>query len=106
MSTSPIASEYSLFKMPRGLPCIVLFLFSVIAFAIVYVTLVLYLRQFAGFAGWQANDVIGVFLAYGFVLHLLGAFVVGRYFSYRFFLLIALMLQMSPACYCQSVHTR
>lgn len=95
MSTSPIASEYSLFKMPRGLPSvIVLFLFSVIAFAIVYVTLVLYLRQFAGFAGWQANDVIGVFLAYNFVLHLLGAFVVGRYFSYRFFLLIALMLQI------------
>ena len=52
MNTSPISSEYSWFNMPRGIPCIFLLqIFSTMSFAVMYATLVLYMKQKIGLTG-------------------------------------------------------
>lgn len=100
MNTSPISSEYSWFNMPRGIPCIFLIqIFSTMSFAVMYATLVLYMRHKIGLSGKQADSITGVYFAYNFALHLFAGFIAGRFFSYRALIAIGVIFQLIAALF-------
>lgn len=100
MNTSPISSEYSWFNMPRGIPCIFLLqIFSTMSFAVMYATLVLYMKQKIGLTGKEADSITGVYFAYNFALHLFAGFIAGRFFTYRALIAVGVVFQLIAALF-------
>lgn len=81
--------------MPKGVVAIYFIqLFSTCSFAVLFASLVLYMRQKLGLPGTVANTLTGVYFAYNFALHLLSGFIGGRLFSYRGLITIGIIFQL------------
>lgn len=81
-------------KMPKGMmPLYFIQAFSTFAFAILYSSLSLFLTQQLGLSHTLSNSIVGLFLAFNYVLHLLGGVVGGRYLSNRVLFLVTTIIQ-------------
>lgn len=69
-------------------------LFSTMSFAVLYATLVLYMKQQLHFSSHEANLIAGVYFAYNFALHLLSGYLGGRLFSYRGLVVTGVIFQL------------
>ncbi|MBV53900.1 MAG: MFS transporter [Coxiellaceae bacterium] len=86
--------------MPRGIPCIFLLqIFSTMSFAVMYATLVLYMKQKIGLTGKEADSITGVYFAYNFALHLFAGFIAGRFFTYRALIAVGVFFQLIAALF-------
>ncbi len=95
MSESAIARKRTFLNMPHGFSAIYFAqLFSTLSFAVLYATLVLYMKQQIGFSTQEANILTGVYFAYNFGLHLLSGYIGGRFFSYRTLVIIGVISQL------------
>jgi POT family proton-dependent oligopeptide transporter len=81
-------------KTSRG-PIALFFIqtFSTMGFAILYSCLELYMEQHLKMPVTTATAILGGFLAFNFVLHLLGGYFGGRYLSYRTLFIFGMLLQ-------------
>src|SRR3990167_7439005 len=71
-------------NMPPGFGAIYFTqLFSTISFAVLYASLVLYMKDQLHLSAATADLITGVYFAYNFALHLLSGYLGGRFFSYR-----------------------
>jgi len=68
-------------------------IFSTISFAVLYATLVLYMKMSLRMSSHDANLVTGVYFACNFALHLLSGYLGGRFFSYRGLVIIGVVFQ-------------
>ncbi len=83
----------ALLKMPKGvLALFFVQIFSTIAFSVLSSTLVLYLG-FLHFSDGQATELMATFMAFNFVLHLLGGYGGGRFLSFRKLFIVGMVLQ-------------
>lgn len=81
--------------MPAGTVTIFLIqIFSTMSFAVLFSTLVLYMKQQLHLSSTQANTITGIYFAYNFALHLLSGYMAGRFFSYRLLIVAGLLFQM------------
>ncbi|HEM1534292.1 TPA: MFS transporter [Legionella pneumophila] len=81
-------------KMPKGVtPLYFIQAFSTFSFAILYSSLSLYITQQLGFSNTISNNIVGVFLAFNYVLHLWGGVLGGRYLSNRLLFFITNIMQ-------------
>ncbi len=71
---------------------------SILAFAILFSTLVLYMTQKMGLSAKFANAIMGGFVAFRYGLHLLGGYFSGRWLSNRKIFSIGVLLQIL-ACF-------
>jgi len=71
---------------------------SILAFAILFSTLVLYMTQKLGLSPQFANAIMGGFVAFRYGLHLLGGYFSGRWLSNRKIFSIGVLLQIL-ACF-------
>lgn len=69
-------------------------LFSTISFAVMYATLVLYMKQQLHMTSSQADLITGVYFACNFSLHLLSGYMGGRFFSYRWLVVTGIFFQL------------
>lgn len=84
----------SLVKMPKGItPLYLIQAFSTFAFAILYSSLSLFLTKQLGLSNTLSNSIVGLFLAFNYVLHLLGGVIGGRYLSNRNLFFITTVMQ-------------
>lgn len=82
-------------NMPHGFSAIYFTqLFSTISFAVLYATLVLYMKDQLHLSAATADLITGVYFAYNFALHLLSGYLGGRYFSYRGLVVVGLIFQL------------
>src|SRR3990167_2374844 len=82
-------------RMPRGLGSLFATqLFSTMSFAVLYATLVLYMKEQLHFSEAQSNTIAGVYFAYNFALHLLSGYFGGRLFSYRGLVVTGIFFQL------------
>lgn len=69
-------------RMPKGVTVLYFIqAFSTFAFAILYSSLSLFLTKQLGLSSTLSNSIVGLFLAFNYVLHLLGGVIGGRYLS-------------------------
>lgn len=88
------AKRYFL-NMPHGFSSLFFTqLFSTISFAVLYATLVLYMKEQLQFSSAQANLITGVYFACNFALHLLSGYLGGRFFSYRGLVMTGILFQL------------
>ncbi len=81
-------------KMPKGImPLYVIQAFSTFSYAILYSSLSLFLTKQLGLSNTLSNSIVGLFLAFNYVLHLLGGVVGGRFLSNRALFLISTSIQ-------------
>lgn len=80
-------------------------LFSTMSFAVLYATLVLYMKYHLQMSSQQADLITGVYFACNFALHLLSGYLGGRLFSYRGLVVIGIIFQL-VGCLVLSVATR
>jgi POT family proton-dependent oligopeptide transporter len=81
-------------RMPRGMNSLYLIqACSTFSFAILYSSLSLYITQQLGLASTISNGIVGLFLAFNYVLQLLGGLIGGRYLSNRALFLITTIIQ-------------
>ncbi|HAT1815653.1 oligopeptide:H+ symporter [Legionella pneumophila serogroup 1] len=81
-------------KMPKGIiPLYLIQAFSTFSYAILYSSLSLFLTKQLGLSNTLSNSIVGLFLAFNYVLHLLGGVVGGRYLSNRALFLITTAIQ-------------
>lgn len=89
-------------------PCLVAVFFiqiaSSLAFSVLYSTLMLYLQQSLGMQANKANNLVGVFLALNYLLHILGGAMGGKYFSNRVLFCLGMFAQ-TIGCLCISVQS-
>ncbi len=86
---------FSFLEMPKGFGAIYFTqLFSTVSFAVVYSTLVLYMKEQLHMSAAQADLITGVYFAYNFALHLLSGFLGGRLFSYRMLVVTGIVFQL------------
>ncbi|MCX7121007.1 MAG: oligopeptide:H+ symporter [Gammaproteobacteria bacterium] len=84
-----------LFGMPKGFNALFFTqLFSTISFAVMYATLVLYMKQQLHMTSTQADLITGVYFACNFSLHLLSGYLGGRLFSYRGLIVVGVFFQL------------
>lgn len=69
-------------------------MFSTISFAVLYATLVLYMKEALHFSSAEANLITGVYFACNFTLHLLSGYLGGRFFSYRGLVVVGIIFQL------------
>ena len=82
-------------NMPNGFSSLFFTqLFSTISFAVMYATLVLYMKQQLHFSSDQADLITGVYFACNFALHLLSGYLGGRLFSYRGLVVTGIFFQL------------
>ena len=85
----------SFLNMPIGFGSLFLTqLFSTISFAVMYATLVLYMKQQLQMSSSQADLITGVYFACNYSLHLLSGYLGGRFFSYRGLVIIGIFFQL------------
>lgn len=83
-----------LMKLPEGTDVLFFIqIFSTLAYAILYSTLELFMQQKLHVPVFQTNAILGGFLAFNYVLHLLGGILGGRYLSFRSFFVIGMLFQ-------------
>lgn len=81
-------------KMPKGVTALYFIqAFSTFSFAILYSSLSLYITQQLGFSSTISNNIVGLFLAFNYVLHLWGGVLGGRYLSNRLLFFITNIMQ-------------
>ncbi|KTD69995.1 proton-dependent oligopeptide transporter (POT family) [Legionella santicrucis] len=81
-------------KMPKGIMSLYLIqAFSTFSYAILYSSLSLFLTKQLGLSNTFSNSIVGLFLAFNYVLHLLGGVVGGRFLSNRSLFLITTAIQ-------------
>lgn len=81
--------------MPHGYWAIfALQVFATLSYAILYVTLTLYMTTKLGMDAHQADIITGVFLAANYTLHMLAGAIGGKWLSYRTILLISIPMQI------------
>ncbi|HEL9664733.1 TPA: peptide MFS transporter [Legionella pneumophila] len=81
-------------KMPKGImPLYLIQAFSTFSYAILYSSLSLFLTKQLGLSNTLSNSIVGLFLAFNYVLHLLGGVVGGRFLSNRSLFLITTAIQ-------------
>ena len=89
------AKQFTLRNMPKGFfPIYFIQLFSTASFAVLYSTLVLYMKLKLGLSAVEATAITGVYFAYNFALHLLSGTIAGRLFSYRDLVALGLVFQL------------
>ena len=77
-------------------------LFSIVSFAVLYSTLVLFMTQALGFSVAKASAIMGVFVAFNYGLNLLGGYIGGRLVSYRVLFLVSMVLQVLACIFLSS----
>lgn len=83
-------------KMPQGVGAIQLIqAFSTFSYAILYSSLTLYIVKQLGLPQASANNIFGAFLAFNYVLHLLGGMLAGKHVSNRNLFFITTIFQMA-----------
>lgn len=81
-------------KMPKGIiPLYLIQAFSTFSYAILYSSLSLFLTKQLGLSNTLSNSIVGLFLAFNYVLHLLGGVIGGRFLSNRALFLITTAIQ-------------
>ena len=81
-------------RMPKGVLSIqIIQALSTFSFAIIFSSLTLYIVNQLGLSQTIANSVMGSFLAFNFVLHLLGGMLGGTYLSNRKLFLVTTVMQ-------------
>ena len=81
-------------KMPKGiLPLYLIQVFSTFSYAALYSSLSLFLTKQLGLSNTLSNSIVGLFLAFNYILHLLGGVVGGRYLSNRSLFFITTIIQ-------------
>lgn len=84
----------SLKNMPKGVTALYFIqAFSTFTFAVLYSSLSLYLTKQLGLSSTVSNSIVALFLAFNFILHLLGGLIGGRYLSNRYLFFITTLLQ-------------
>ncbi|WP_419418829.1 peptide MFS transporter [Legionella sp. D16C41] len=66
---------------------------STFSYAVLYSSLSLYITKQLGFSDLICNSIVGLFLGFNYILHLLGGFIGGRYLSNRCLFLITTVIQ-------------
>ena len=67
-------------NMPKGVtPLYFIQIFSTFSFAILYSSLTLYLTKELELSNTAANGIVGLFLAFNYILHLIGGLIGGRF---------------------------
>lgn len=80
---------------PQGIvPIFFIQIVSTLGFSILFSTLVLYAKDALGMPPSDANQIVGVFLAFNYALHLLGGYWGGRIFSNRMLFCIGMFTQL------------
>jgi len=81
-------------RMPHGIfPLFTIQMFSTFAFAVLYSSLSLYITKQLGLSSTLSNSIVGVFLAFNYVLHLLGGVLGGSFLSNRVLFFISILFQ-------------
>lgn len=81
-------------RMPKGIISLYFVqAFSTFSYAVLYSSLSLYMTKALGLSNKLSNSVVGLFLAFNFVLHLLGGLMGGRLLSNRALFLSTTLLQ-------------
>jgi proton-dependent oligopeptide transporter, POT family len=81
--------------MPSGFWAVyALQIFATMSYAVLYATLVLYMKNKLGMSAQNADIITGVFLALNFTLHMFAGVIGGQLLSYRTILLISIPLQI------------
>lgn len=81
-------------KMPKGIiPLYLIQAFSTFSYAIFYSSLSLFLTKQLGLSNTVSNSIVGLFLAFNYVLHLLGGVIGGRFLSNRALFFISTAIQ-------------
>ncbi|HBD7051795.1 TPA: MFS transporter [Legionella pneumophila] len=81
-------------RMPKGIMSLYLIqMFSTFSFAVLYSSLSLYITNQLGLSNHISNSIVGLFLAFNFVLHLFGGLIGGNWLSNRFLFLFTTILQ-------------
>ncbi|MDP1574030.1 MAG: oligopeptide:H+ symporter [Coxiellaceae bacterium] len=92
---SPISEKRYFLGQPLGFSALFFTqLFSTISFAVLYATLVLYMKEQLHMSSQQANLITGVYFACNFALHLLSGYLGGRFFSYRGLVVTGIIFQL------------
>ncbi|OGO95481.1 MAG: POT family protein [Coxiella sp. RIFCSPHIGHO2_12_FULL_44_14] len=82
-------------RMPKGFSALYFTqLFSTISFAVLFATLLLYMKEQVHLSTTEANLITGVYFAYNFALHLLSGYLGGRFFSYRALVVNGIIFQL------------
>src|SRR3990167_3289092 len=90
-----MTTKSTFLRMPHGFGSIFFTqLFSTMSFAVLYATLVLYMKGQLLFSDSEANLIAGVYFAYNFALHLLSGYFGGRLFSYRGLVVTGVFFQL------------
>lgn len=93
-------------RMPKGITALYFIqAFSTFSYAILYSSLSLFITKQLGLSNTVSNSIVGLFLAFNYILHLLGGVMGGRYLSNRtLFSLTTIMQSIGIAClaYAQS----
>ncbi|RUR09111.1 MFS transporter [Legionella sp. km772] len=80
--------------MPKGLISLYwIQMFSTFSYAVLYSSLSLYITKQLGLSSTLSNSVVGLFLAFNYVLHLVGGALGGNWLSNRFVFLFTTLLQ-------------
>lgn len=81
-------------KMPNGVTSLYFIqAFSTFSFAILYASLALYITKQLGLSNVLSNSIVGLFLAFNYILQLLGGLIGGRYLSNRTLFCITILIQ-------------
>ena len=80
--------------MPKGIFSLYwIQMFSTFSFAVLYSSLSLYITKQLGLSSTLSNSIVGLFLAFNYVLHLVGGALGGNWLSNRFVFLFTTLLQ-------------
>ncbi|KTD65353.1 peptide MFS transporter [Legionella spiritensis] len=81
-------------RMPKGVTSLYFIqAFSTFSYAVLYSSLSLYITRQLGLSQTVSNSIVGLFLAFNYVLHLLGGVMGGRYLSNRVLFFVTTILQ-------------
>ncbi|HRD69003.1 MAG TPA: oligopeptide:H+ symporter [Legionella sp.] len=81
-------------RMPKGTTSLYFAqAFSTFAYAVLYACLTLYLTKQLGLSNTASNSIVGLFLAFNYVLHLLGGTIGGSYLSNRSLIIVTTIIQ-------------
>jgi POT family proton-dependent oligopeptide transporter len=81
-------------KMPRGVNALYFIqAFSTFSFAILYSSLPLYINKQLGVDITPSNTIVGLFLAFNYILQFVGGIIGGRYLTNRFLFFITILIQ-------------
>ena len=80
--------------MPKGVASLYFIqAFSTFSFAILYSSLPLYIVKQLGMSSTSANSIVGLFLAFNYILQLMGGLIGGRFLSNRILFFVTLVIQ-------------